>query len=67
MQCEVEFTDEFADWWADLNIAEQAVVEAYVRMLQTHGVTLGHPYSSDIRGSRFTQMRELRSDSRQAV
>ena len=60
MQCEVEYTDEFDDWWNGLDIAEQATIEAYVRMLQTHGVALGHPYSSDIRSSRFTQMRELR-------
>lgn len=60
MQCEVEFTDDFENWWDELDIPEQATIEACVRMLQTHGVTLGHPYSSDIRGSRFTQMRELR-------
>ena len=61
MRCEVEYTDEFNDWWDQLRIEEQASIEAYVRMLQAHGVTLGHPYSSDIRGSRFTQMRELRT------
>ncbi|MFZ1699709.1 MAG: type II toxin-antitoxin system RelE/ParE family toxin [Pyrinomonadaceae bacterium] len=60
MRCEVEYTDEFENWWDQLKIEEQATVEAYVRMLQTHGVTLGHPYSSDIRGSRFTHIRELR-------
>jgi hypothetical protein len=61
MGCGVEYTDEFENWWDNLNVQEQATIEAYVRMLQVHGVTLGYPHSSDIRGSRFTHMRELRA------
>ena len=60
MSCEVEYTHEFEDWWNGLNENEQATVAAYVGMLEEFGVGLGHPYSSDIRGSRFFQMRELR-------
>jgi hypothetical protein len=60
MRCEVEYTDEFENWWDQLNDDEQATIESYVRMLESFGVGLGHPYSSGIRGSRYTQMRELR-------
>jgi len=60
MRCEVEYTDEFENWWNQLNDEEQATIDAYVKMLEEFGVGLGHPYSSDIRGSQHSQMRELR-------
>lgn len=60
MRCEVEYTDEFEHWWNGLNESEQAAVDAYVKMLEEFGIALGFPYSSDIKGSRFSQMRELR-------
>ncbi len=60
MPCEVEYTDEFEDWWNTLDEAEQGSVDAYVRMLEEFAVALGFPYSSDIKNSRHTQMRELR-------
>lgn len=60
MSCEVEYTDEFEDWWNSLDADEQETVNAYVEMLEVLGVGLGYPYSSDIRGSRHSQMRELR-------
>ncbi len=34
MPCEVEYTDEFEEWWNALDEAEQATVDAYVRMLE---------------------------------
>ena len=57
---EVEFTDEFADWWASLNEDEQISVDHYVRLLEERGTTLGHPYTSHVKGSRHGAMRELR-------
>ncbi len=60
MNCEVEYTDEFEDWWNSLNEDEQATVDAYVKMLEEFGVGLGHPYSSDIKGSAVSHLRELR-------
>ncbi|MAF05841.1 type II toxin-antitoxin system RelE/ParE family toxin [Herbaspirillum huttiense] len=60
MQCEVEFTDEFEDWWDRLNDAEQTSVAAYVGLLEKNGPALRHPYSSGILGSRHAHMRELR-------
>ena len=60
MQCEVEFTDEFENWWDGLDEREQESVGSGIDVLERLGTTLGYPYSSDIRGSRHSQMRELR-------
>ncbi len=60
MRCEVEYTDEFEQWWDGLSAAEQAAVDAYVKLLEERGIALGFPHSSDIQGSRHTHMRELR-------
>lgn len=60
MEWEVEYTDEFEEWWNGLSEAEQEDVAAYVTLLEKKGPTLPYPYSSDIRGARHTHMRELR-------
>lgn len=53
----------FADWFESLSGSEQASVRAYVMLLRDEGVKLGHPYSSDIKGAKHGQMRELRIQS----
>ena len=60
MEWEVEYTDEFEAWWDSLNEEEHESVAAYVTLLEKRGPSLPHPYSSDIRRSRHTHMRELR-------
>jgi hypothetical protein len=60
VEWEVEYTDEFEEWWNGLNEAEQEDVAAYVTLLEKKGPTLPFPYSSDIRRARHTHMRELR-------
>ena len=57
---EVEYTDAFGAWWERLSEDEQDSVAFVVGLLEERGVTLGFPYSSDVRGSRHGQMRELR-------
>jgi predicted XRE-type DNA-binding protein len=56
----VEFTDEFKRWWDTLSEAEQGKVDARVGLLMDRGPSLGFPFSSDIKTSRFPEMRELR-------
>ena len=56
----VEYTDEFEEWWVSLSEAEQEDVAAVVELLEEKGPQLPYPYSSDIRGSRHTHLRELR-------
>jgi hypothetical protein len=60
MAYEVEFTDEFGEWWDDLTTDEQESVRAYVKLLQDYGVALKHPYSSSVETSKHSHMRELR-------
>uniref|UniRef100_UPI004056CC98 type II toxin-antitoxin system RelE/ParE family toxin n=1 Tax=Candidatus Electrothrix sp. TaxID=2170559 RepID=UPI004056CC98 len=61
MQWEVEYTDEFGEWWDSLSEEEQISIDASVRLLEQMGPTLGYPHSSKINGSRHSHMRELRS------
>ena len=60
MACEVEFTNEFGQWWESLSEDEQDSVDYYVRLLEEHAATLRYPYSSGVESSRFEHMRELR-------
>jgi hypothetical protein len=55
---EVLVTNEFEQWWDDLNVEEQKSVAVVVTMLGERGVTLPFPYSSAIAGS--AKLRELR-------
>ncbi len=57
---EVEYTDEFGEWWNTLTQIEQIKVDVYVRLLEKLGPGLHHPYSSGINGSRHSHIRELR-------
>lgn len=57
---EVEYTDEFYDWFDELTIEEQDWIFASVEQLQLEGPGLGRPLVDTIRGSRFSNMKELR-------
>jgi hypothetical protein len=58
---EVEYTDEFGDWWGGLTEAEQVSVAASIELLEVRGPALGFPHSSSVHGSRHAHMRELRT------
>ncbi len=60
MAWDVEYAEEFQEWWDSLDEAEQDSVAVHVRLLQEKGPTLPAPYSSNIKGSRHGRMRELR-------
>ena len=60
MAWEVEFSDEFGEWWDSLNAAEQKSVDFTVSLLQYAGPTLRMPHSSGVESSRHAHMRELR-------
>lgn len=60
MAWEVEFSNEFGDWWDTLTIAEQKSVDFAVSLLQEAGPVLKMPHSSSIETSRYPHMRELR-------
>lgn len=60
MTWEVEFTDEFGDWWDGLTCEEQISVNASVKLLEALGPGLQFPHSTGIKSSRHGRMRELR-------
>jgi hypothetical protein len=60
---EVEYTDEFENWWNTLSETEQGRVDARVRLLMERGPNLGFPFSSQVKSSRFPEMRELRAQA----
>ncbi|OIN91430.1 MAG: addiction module toxin RelE [Comamonadaceae bacterium CG1_02_60_18] len=61
MTWDVEYTDEFGDWWSSLTQNEQVSLDASVRLLEARGPALGYPHSSGIQGSKHGHMRELRT------
>lgn len=61
MTWDVEYTDEFGDWWESLTAEEQESIAVSVRLLEDRGPSLGFPHSSAINGSHHGHMRELRT------
>lgn len=58
---DVEYTDEFENWWNNLSEPEQVFVAASVGLLEARGPHLPFPHSSGINGSKHEHMRELRT------
>lgn len=61
MSWDVEYTDEFEQWWTSLTDNEQEALAASVGLLEERGPSLGYPHSSDVQGSKHGRMRELRT------
>ena len=57
---EVEFTDEFGEWWDGLTVEEQDSIADGVYVLEEFGPTLTRPQADTVRGSKYPNMRELR-------
>jgi len=60
MAWDVEYTNEFGEWWETLNEGEQIEIDACVGLLEDRGINLKYPYSSDINNSQHGEIRELR-------
>ena len=60
MTFEVEHTNEFEEWWTGLSEGAQISITSTVLLLAERGPALPFPYSSGIKGSRHSHMRELR-------
>lgn len=58
---EVEYTDEFGQWWEALAEAEQDAVARSVELLRRTGPGLGRPHADHIKLSRHPNMKELRT------
>lgn len=63
----VEVTEDFEAWWDRLNEEERISVDGMIRVLEAQGPSLGPPYSTDLAGSRYEQLRQLRVPHRDHV
>lgn len=63
----VEYTNEFEAWWDTLTPAHQRAMSNSVDALIREGVRLGFPYSSAVKSSRHSHMRELRVHTRPPI
>lgn len=60
MSWQIEYTDEFGEWWDGLADTERVRLTASVGLLERHGPNLAFPHSSGVAGSRHGRLRELR-------
>jgi hypothetical protein len=58
---EVEFTDQFEEWWISLTEDQQDALHAGVVRLEQYGPSLGRPVVDHIKMSRHANMKELRT------
>jgi hypothetical protein len=63
MAWNVEYTDEFGEWWHGLSNAQQEDISAVADVLMERGPDLPFPYTSNVNASRHGHMRELRVQS----
>lgn len=57
---EIEYTDQFGEWYEPLDETEQDAVTAAVDYLAERGPGLGRPLVDTVSGSRHPNMKELR-------
>ena len=60
MGWEIEFTDEWGEWYWSLTEEQQDAVVARLEMLEDQGPTLGRPTAAEIDGSKVPHLKELR-------
>lgn len=58
---EVEFTNEFGEWWESLTADQQDAIDRTVGILREFGPALGRPQVDTLKGSRHPNMKELRA------
>lgn len=57
-------TDRFDDWPSAQNDTDRACILAAIMVLEEKGPGLARPYADTVHGSRFSNMKELRVQSR---
>ncbi|HEY7029765.1 MAG TPA: type II toxin-antitoxin system RelE/ParE family toxin [Thermomicrobiales bacterium] len=60
MAWEVEYTDQFGEWFEGLDSKNRARVRAAINVLADIGPGLGRPFVDTLKGSRHPNMKELR-------
>ncbi|MDP8839962.1 type II toxin-antitoxin system RelE/ParE family toxin [Serratia marcescens] len=60
---EIKTTDAFDNWFSSLHDADRAGVLATLMILREKGPGLPRPYADTVKGSRYSNMKELRIQS----
>jgi len=60
---EIEFTNEFEQWWHTLTEDQQEDLTFSVRLLRKLGPLLSRPHADTVKRSRHQNMKELRTQS----
>src|ERR1700677_4026330 len=63
----VATTNEFDEWFADLDEDGQAEIIAKVELLKLLGPKLARPHADTLNGSKHANMKELRADTAEQV
>jgi hypothetical protein len=58
---DVEYTDEFHEWWQQLTVNQQDGIARGIELLRKLGPGLGRPHVDSVKGSRHSSMKELRT------
>ena len=58
---EVEYTDEFEEWWNHLTEHQQDAIAATIGVLEQLGPNLGRPHVDHVKASKHSNMKELRT------
>lgn len=58
---DLEFTDQFDEWWCELDLDQQLALSTRIDLLGSRGPNLGRPAVDRINGSRHHNMKELRA------
>lgn len=61
---EIEYTDEFEQWWQRLTENQQEDLAVSVQLLRNLGPSLTRPHADTVKGSKHANMRELRTQSK---
>ena len=63
MAWEVEATDEYYAWFFEQNADNQASIHMAVELLKEYGPHLPRPYADTLKGSKLSNLKELRSQT----
>ncbi len=58
---DVEYTDEWGDWFDSLDDDAQESIAASIALLEVAGPALARPHADTVSGSRYGHMKELRT------
>jgi hypothetical protein len=56
---DIEYTDQFEEWWEGLNENDQERIDAVISILEARGPALGRPAVGEVAGSRIKNLKEL--------